>query len=220
MRTFTGDLTGIVDVISGTRVYTHEGSTRMRATVNYIVRKGGELILPLITDIAGRRQPALEVFGAVFGVSQMRIHVGRYARLRSGGHSGCFKCASQYLKRNQYWFDAVIVQGGAKLEMISAVQDVSRATKLYTRNVVVEYNGLVSTDAIDMTTKFAKVDYDGRIDTSGRGWTAGNGPGEGRSGCGGSVGGAGHGGRGGIGSGCACSSDSSRRRRGNSGKIT
>lgn len=206
VRTFTGDRTGIVDVISGTRVYTHEGSIRMRAVVNYIIRKGGELVLPKVSELAGHRAPSFEIYGGVYGVGQLRIHPGSHAKLYREGHSGCLDCSSRYTGSDfarKYWFDGIIVKGGGKFEVVSAVRDVTRASQLHVENVAVEYNGLVTTDAIDVITKYAKVDYDARLDSSSRGWSASSGPGRGYARYGG-AGGAGHGGSGGRGYTCGC----------------
>lgn len=202
---FTGDRTGIVDVISGMRVYAHEGNVRMHADVNFIIRKGGELVLPQITALAGSRSPSLEIYGGVYGVRQLRVYSGSHAQLRRDGHSGCFGCASEYFTGNlarSYWFEDIIVKGDGRFEMVSTGQDVRLATQLHTTSISVENNGLVAMDTAEVFMKYVKVDYDARFDSSGRGWPAKSGPGAGQSGCAG--GGAGHGRPGGRGYRSAC----------------
>ena len=213
VRTFTGDKTGIFDVISGTRLYIDEGSFRMRVLVNNIVRKGGELILPQITEVAGHRAPSLQIYGAVYGVGQLVINGGSHVQLHRDGYTGCFGCSSKYIRSEfsrKYWFDEVIVKGGGKLEVVSGVQNVNSASQLNLKHIAVEYNGVVLVDAIDMFTKHAKIDYNARFDSSNRGWSAGRGTGVGGTQCGGS-GGGGHGGFGGRGYSCSCNTYSSGR---------
>ena len=204
VRRFTGDGTGILEVISGTRFYTHEDIVRTRTKVNYVIKKGGELILPEITEIAARRQPSLEIHGGVYGIRELRIYASSQAQLFIGGHSGCFNCSSKYTRsgiNRKYWIQTLTVKAGGRFEVISAVGNVESAVQLHTGAVCVEYNGLVTSDAVEIFSKYLKLDHDSRFDSSGRASSSGQGPG---GSCGGATGGAGHGGSGGRGSSCHC----------------
>ena len=198
VRQFSGDGSGIFDVISGTRVYIHEDIVRMRTMVNYVVKNGGELVLPQLTELVAKRSPCFEVHGGVYGVRELRIYASR-AQLHRSGHSGCFSCSSKL--DGKYWFEKIVVKSGGTLEVISAVKDVRKAVQLHTATVAVEYNGVLTSDAIEMFTKYLKTDHDARFDSSSR---VTGGPGAGST-CGYAGGGAGHGGIGGRGSGCGCS---------------
>ena len=176
----------------------------MRPMVNYVIRKGGELILPEITELAAKRKPCLEIYGGVYGIGEMRLYASAHAKLYISGHSDCFNCSSKYtgsgLSR-KYWFKKITVKANGKFEVISGVQDVTKAVQVHTGTVAVEYNGFVTSDAIEMFTKYIMIDHDARFHSSGRASASGQGPG---ASCGGIGGGAGHGGNGGRGAGCSC----------------
>lgn len=186
-------------------MYTHEDTVRMRTAVNYIIKNGGELILPQLTELAAKRSPCLDIYGAVFGVRELRVYASARVQLHINGHSGCFNCASKYngngLDR-KYWFKQITVKAGGTFEVISSVQNVNDAVQIYTGGVALEYNGVIKSDAVEMFSKYVKVDHDGRFDSSGRVSTSG--PGTGGS-CASAGGGAGHGGNGGRGADCHCS---------------
>ena len=177
---------------------------RMRTMVNYVIRRGGELILPQLTELAAKRSPCLEIRGGVYGIRELRLYASSHAQLHLSGHSGCFNCSSKYtgsgLER-KYWFETITVKANGRFEVISTVQNVNSAVQVHTGTVAVEYNGLVTNDAIEMFTKYIQVDHDARFHSSGRAYGSGQGPG---GSCGGVGGGAGHGGSGGHGAGCNC----------------
>lgn len=204
VRYFSGDGTGVFDVISGSRVYAHIDTVRMRTNVNYIVKNGGELILPWLTELAAKRSPCFEVYGGVYGIGELRLHGSSHAQLHKGGHSACFNCSTKYTggeMERKYWIKKITVKANGKLEVISAAQDINSATQLHTDILAVEYNGLVKSDAIEVFSRYVKVDHDGKLYSSGE--ASGNGRGPGRS-CNNIGGGAGHGGMGGRGAGCSC----------------
>ena len=176
----------------------------MRPMVNYVIRKGGELILPEITELAAKRTPCLEIHGGVYGIGELRLYASAHAQLHRSGHSGCFNCSRTYTGsglNRKYWFKKITVKANGKFEVISGVQNVNEAVQIHTGTVAVEYNGLVTSDAIEMFTKYIMVDHDARFYSSGRASTSGQGTG---TSCGGIGGGAGHGGSGGRGAGCSC----------------
>jgi hypothetical protein len=176
----------------------------MRTIVNYVIRKGGELVLPELTELAAKRSPCLEIHGGSYGIGELRLYASSHAQLHISGHSGCFNCSSKYTGTGldrKYWFQKITVKANGKFEVISAVQNVDRAVQVHTGTVAVEYNGVVTSDAIEMFSKYIKVDHDARFHSSGRATASGLGPG---ASCGGIGGGAGHGGNGGRGAGCSC----------------
>lgn len=186
-------------------MYTHEDTVRMRTKVNYIIRKKGELILPQLTELSAKRSPCLDIYGAVYGVRELRVYASAHALLHLNGHSGCFNCTSKYTRNGldrKYWFEQITVKAGGTFEVISSVQNVNTAVQLHTGVVAVEYNGVVKSDALEMFSKYVKVDHDGRFDSTGRALTSG--PGSGGT-CVAAGGGAGHGGNGGRGADCHCS---------------
>lgn len=197
VRHFSGDGTGVLDVLSITRVYTHHNIKRLRSLVNFDVQQGGELILPLLTELVGKRNPSLEVHGAIYGIRELRIHSSSHAKLHLSGHSGCFNCSSKYMNadlRRKYWFNQVIVKAGGKFEIVSAQSNVSKAVQIHTSATVVQYNGMVICDAMELFTKYMKTEHDSRFFGSGKAASNGLGPG---TSCGVAGSGAGHGGKGG-----------------------
>ena len=205
VRHFSGDGTGVVDVISGTRIYTHKDIVRIRMMVNFVIRTGGELILPRLTEIAAKRSPSLEIHGGVYGPRELKVYPSSRAQLHLSGHSACFNCSSKY--RNgldrKYWFEKITVKAGGTFEAISAVTNVENAVQIHSDTVAVQYNGVVLCDAMELFSKYIKVDHDARFDCSGRVSLSGSGPGQ-SCGRGSAGGGAGHGGNGGRGADCHC----------------
>ena len=166
----------------------------------------GELYLPPLTVLTGSRNPALDVYGVLREIEELRIFKGSQATVHIQGASLCSNCS---LYTGRYWFRKVKIMQGAIFTVKSESQDIKKQTvTLHVQHLHVDYTGSIVGDVVNLLTDYMNVEYDASIDSSSRGWPASKGPGFSGGGCG-NVGGAGHGGKGGAGyrRGCgACSS--------------
>lgn len=206
---FTGDKSGVITIPANTRVYVHRDSFRAQPPVNFDVQSAGELVLPIFTVLSSSRYPALNVNGRVYGLEELRISQQTRVIFSAGGQSSCMRCnviaLSQFVSK--YWLTRLQIMKGAQLEIRSGSFDVTaKSVSLHIQQTELDYTGSLKADVITIFTDFLSLEYDSTIDTSGRGWPVGQGPGA-RSCCtkfGLSTCGAGHGGQGGNGCSRAC----------------
>lgn len=198
----SGDKTGLFYVSQGTIIHIEPKSIRTQPPVNFEVKQGGFLELPLFTELSGSRTYSLNTEGHVYGVEELHISKSLSARFSISGQSSCYGC-SLPISQGQYWFKRLRIENSAKAEMSSESLNVKTKTiVLHIQTLDVQGAASINADVMNMFTDFLKIQYDAKIDSSSRGYRAYQGPGY-HSGCG-STAGAGHGGDGGYGNKWGC----------------